>query len=324
MNKVGFYILFIGMTCLAFNAGATNVDKSLMVSEDVTVIVENLRGKVVIVGQETSHVRVEGQIDKQAKSFVFKQEQDTVFIQVKMPEHVSDSFWGNKKQHSNLTITMPMHGEIVFKGVSSDIQVKSVNGDLDIHTISGNVVVERSTDGANSLRNKVSIETVSGEIKTTALSGQLALTTVSGSIDDTASKGQIKYQTVSGDIKGESAAGSVKANAISANVELTLHAVSELKLSTVSGDVECDLGVADNGIIKASSVSGDLIFALPEGVNLDIKAQSNAGGNIKNKLNQDKVIVDKYGPGSQLRTTLGNGSAQLKATTMSGKVLFKN
>ncbi len=292
---------------------AKQVDERLSVGADVQIEIENLRGKVEIIGTDNNEVWVIGKLDEKANDFVFEQQGDSVIIQVQMPSSTHNSFWDNDDEESNLTIEVPKNAAINFRGVSSDVVLNNLHSDTNIKTVSGNIYAEN-------LHSRVELTSVSGDIKTEDLGGKIFLNTVSGNIKDKQSTGQLNYQAVSGDIDASSGAERVSASVISGNLEVVLARVVDAKLTSISGNVEVSMELSNDGLLKVSSVSGDVDVKFQQGVNAEFKVQSHAGGRIYNNLNDDKVDKAKHGPSSWLATITGTGSATVKASSVSGSI----
>ncbi|MDO6445167.1 DUF4097 family beta strand repeat-containing protein [Colwellia sp. 1_MG-2023] len=290
------------------------VDKSLAVDGATNISVENLRGKVKIVGWNKDEVAVVGEIDDKAERFIF--EKDGAFIKVKvvMPHHMKSS-WHEKG--SNLVINVPTKLRLDFQGVSTDVIVEGLAKSTEVKTVSGNIELD-------ALSELIEVSSVSGDITSKHLSGKINLSSVSGDIDDEKSAGRISLKAVSGHLKTSTQATEVFVNTVSGDIDMNLDKVDELLISTVSGDVEGELSLNDNGLIKMSSVSGDISLGFTNDVQASFRMKSNAGGDLVNKITNDKAKHAKYGPSSKLYFSTGNGKASVKASTVSGRLkVFK-
>lgn len=309
--KITSFILVCTFSALSF--AGEKVDKTLPANNITTVNIDNLRGNVAINGWDKAEVSLTGELDDEAEGYVFEQRETSIVIKVKMPRRL-DNGWNVKK--SNLVINMPKNVRVNFTGVSTDVQVKNLNRGAEIHTVSGEIT-------ANSILDHIELNTVSGNIKSKNLSGKIFLSSVSGNIDDNDSTGRLKLNAVSGEISANSAANEVSVNAVSGEIELVLSKVDELTISTVSGDAESKLFLNKNAEVKLSSVSGDIEIDLQDKVDASFRIDSNAGGDIVNKLTSDKAKHDKYGPSSRLYFQVGDGSASVRANTVSGEIKIK-
>jgi DUF4097 and DUF4098 domain-containing protein YvlB len=109
---------------------------------------------------------------------------------------------------------------------------------------------------------------------------------------------------VSGDVRVKNVSGSVSASAVSGDVEV---AVDRLE----GGDD-----------MKFSSVSGDVSVHLPSSLDADVD-MSSFSGSIKTDF-PIEVRTEKYGSRSSARGKLGEGSARLKMSSVSGDLSLRH
>jgi DUF4097 and DUF4098 domain-containing protein YvlB len=308
-------ICAIAFTALSLQTVAgEKVDKTLSVDEETNISVENLRGKVKILGWDKNEVSVSGEIDEKAERFVFEKDGGFIKVKVVMPHHMNSSW---HEEGSNLVIHMPRKLRLDFSGVSTDVSVEDLTKSTEIKSVSGNIYVD-------SLSDLIEISSVSGDIRSENLSGKINLTSVSGDIDDKKSQGRIILKAVSGHLKTRTEASEVFVNTVSGEIDMILNDVDELIISTVSGDVDGELSLNNSGRIKMSSVSGDIDLGFTNDVEASFRMRSNAGGDLVNKITSDKAKHAKYGPSSKLYFETGNGKASVKASTVSGRLkVFK-
>jgi len=287
------------------------VDERLNSDGVNAVSIENISGEVIIIGWDKTSVTVKGELDDKAKRLIFEQVGNTISIKVDLPNQGS---WTSKG--SELTIHMPTNIRMNFEGVSSDVEVRNLNNNVVVKTVSGDINARKITEN-------IELSSVSGTIKTSLLDGKINLSTVSGDIEDENSSGRLQLQAVSGEIKSDSKANEVFVNNVSGNTELQLAEVDELRISTVSGNTEVSLFLQQNGVVKASSVSGEVELDFQNDVAADFRLKSNAGGDLINKLTKHKADRAKYGPSSKLYFQTGNANSSVRVSTVSGDVVVK-
>lgn len=310
------YIQYVGLVCAmgvsAFVQAGEKVDKQLDVKDANQVSITNVKGKVFVKGWDKSEVSVKGELDDDTERFIFEQKGNEILIKVEVPKSRNRNNWSNS-DGSNLTIHIPTTIRMNFGGVSSDLTVENLSENTEANVVSGDIK-------ATNLSKLITLQSVSGDITSKDLSGKIQLSSVSGTIKDSNSNGRLKVEAVSGDIDTESSAIEVSLQAVSGEIDYKLGSVEELNINTVSGDANGELTLATNGSVKMSSVSGDLYTEFQKGVNARFKLNSNAGGNISNRITDDKVQKAKYGPSSKLKFSTGDGSAVVKASTVSGSI----
>lgn len=308
-NCLSLVLFVIALPSLA----GEKVNETMPLGNVNNISIENLRGSVVVLGVSGDKVSVIGELDDKAEGLTFEKSGSRIIIKVEVPEN-SRNGWG--VDGSELTIEIPKQVRVSFKGVSSNIHISNFSQASEVQTVSGDI-------RAKNLEQHVELASVSGNIYSKNLSGKIRLSSVSGDIDDRNSKGRAHFKTVSGNITSSSRASEVSANSVSGDIELKLAKVDELIVSTVSGEFESQLLLNKDGLLKMSSVSGDLTVDFKNSVQASFNLKANAGGNIVNKLTSDKAMRAKYGPSSQLSFDTGNASASVRASTVSGRIEVK-
>lgn len=284
------------------------VDKSMDVAGASQVYIENQRGVVSIQGYSGDTIELTGTLDDKAEELIFKKQGNRVKVIVEVPRQ---NGYNNNRNGSNLVLKVPQQLGINFEGVSSDVTVNNIESDVYIKTISGDI-------SAQKLLSHADMNSVSGNIKTSGLQGKINLHSVSGNITDELSTGKLSITVVSGDIETQSSAQDVRLEAISGNIEAKLTSVSDLEMKTISGDADVTLALENQGTAKMSSVSGDYTLVFEGDIDADFRLKTSAGGNIKNRLTNDKATKGKYVPSSKLSFTVGDGSGSVRGSTVSG------
>lgn len=122
--------------------------------------------------------------------------------------------------------------------------------------------------------------------------------------------------SVSGDVEISGVTGRVHASAVSGDVRVK-NVSGSVNASAVSGDVEVLVDRLDGGDdMKFSSVSGDVHVKLPASLDADVD-MSSFSGNIKTDF-PIEVRTEKYGSRTSARGKVGEGTARLKMSSVSG------
>ena len=288
------------------------VDEKMDVPKGTEVFVDNERGSIEVMASDDNVVHVTCTLDKRTEQFIFELRGSTLHVQVKTPEQ---NGWFDDDDGSKLTIYMPKTSHLDVKGVSMDFEAFDLEAGVEANLVSGDVKVENIKGG-------VEVSTVSGDIDARAIAGLVRLESVSGDINDKDSAAKVAhYQAVSGDIK-------VRADQleefylqnVSGDVSGELPKLKKANLKNVSGDIHISLNLANNGELKASSVSGDMEFIFASTPDASFDISTNAGGDIVNRLTNDKPTESRWGTSSELTFEVGAGSARVGITTVSGTV----
>ena len=145
-----------------------------------------------------------------------------------------------------------------------------------------------------------SFSSVSGDVSVTGVSGELSAKTVSGNTTVNNVSGSVNATSVSGNTRVGKVAGTVSAKSTSGNVEVeivSLDGAGAMEFTSVSGDVQVKLPGNPDAEVKLSSMSGRLKTDFPL-----------------------TIEESKYGTGRKANGRLGNGSRNLKISTISGDV----
>ncbi|HAS22007.1 DUF4097 family beta strand repeat-containing protein [Idiomarina loihiensis] len=312
---VGLLLLTLSFTVLA----QEEVDETLSVSPGARVLIDNMRGKVELIVHEKNEIRVVGTLDEKTEKFIFEQRGNGIHINVETPQERGFSF-SSDDGGSDLKIYLPASMDIKVNGVSMDVIANEFNGGLEIRLVSGDVSV-------NKIKNRLLLKTVSGDIDAKDIEGDVRFETVSGDIMDIRnSSDAATYQSVSGDITSQSdSITEFTAQSVSGDIDAKIGTLRKGKMTTVSGDATLTAALNENARLEASSVSGDLTFKWEGEIHANFNLKSNAGGEITNYLTKDKAIEAEWGPSSNLEFMIGEGSADISATTVSGEItLDKN
>lgn len=312
VNHIIMIVLFSSILAFApISIAGEKVDKTLTSDSVNAVTIENISGKVTVVGWDKASVTVKGELDDKAEKLVFEQVANTIHVKVQLP---NNNRWNTKG--SKLIIHMPSNLRMNFEGVSSHIELENLTNNVAAKTVSGNIV-------AKNLTEHIELSSVSGSISTQNLKGKISLVTVSGDIKDENSAGRLQLQVVSGNLVSTSEANEVVVNNVSGDIKLQLAKIDELNISQVSGDTAVNLFLQSDGVVKASSVSGAIALDFQDEVAADFRLKANAGGNLVNKLTSQKAESAKYGPSSKLNFQTGNASGSVGVNTVSGDVVVK-
>jgi DUF4097 and DUF4098 domain-containing protein YvlB len=98
---------------------------------------------------------------------------------------------------------------------------------------------------------------------------------------------------------------------------------SEVNARTTSGTLELHAKLLRDARVNVEGVSGDITLDLDDvpGLTLEIESFS---GDITGCLAGGAERVSKYGPGVRLNTRTGDGSARVRAKTLSGDIEICN
>lgn len=190
---------------------------------------------------------------------------------------------------------------------------------ITIESISGNVKI---TD----IKGDVSANTVSGDVRITGAGRINAAKTISGMVEITEAQvdGPLESSSVSGDVVlRRVTARRINAASVSGNIRLDELQCDRISANSTSGTVTFGGPLARNGRYELNSFSGEIRIALSGNTGFEIEANSFSGD-----IRSDLTITPRgpqngrRGPRRVLNGTFGDGSAVLDLTTFSGSIVI--
>ena len=148
---------------------------------------------------------------------------------------------------------------------------------------------------------RVTINTVSADIRSHFLAGEQSYKTVSGDVEVNPDGGKIHVQTVSGDIAVKTTeSAELSVNTTSGEVQVEGALIERFDARTVSGDIQFDAGFGVGNVHTIETVSGDVSIESSTGVTVDVKSS-----------------MEMHRGGSRTLVA-GDGAAQVRFRTLSG------
>lgn len=158
----------------------------------------------------------------------------------------------------------------------------------------------------------VSIETQSGDIEASDLSGSKAFRTASGDVVLRRLSGAVEVETVSGDLEIDGPAPiDLKARTVSGDVEIRVPVLRRLDLGTTSGDMQLDAELKGDGAFAIRTISGDVRIVGRSGIRIEAETitgdlSSDLPGKRESQLGRRVIIVGRPGPTLSFRSVSGD------------------
>ncbi|WP_405612368.1 DUF4097 family beta strand repeat-containing protein [Streptomyces sp. NBC_01508] len=150
------------------------------------------------------------------------------------------------------------------------------------------------------IKGRTDVRGVHGDTTLVGLAGRVRAETVAGNVEAQALTGDLRFSSVSGDLTVVDGSG------------------SSVRADTVSGDMVIDLEPAGKPTdIKINTVSGEVAIRLPHPADAKVEANT-ASGAVSNAF--DDLRVGGQWGAKKITGTLGAGTGQLKAMTVSGSI----
>jgi DUF4097 and DUF4098 domain-containing protein YvlB len=258
------------------------------------VEVSNVSGRIEVAGWDQERVEVTGTLGRGAEALEFRTQGRHTLIRVKYPS-------GTKNVGaSELRIRMPVESRLVVASVAADVEIRDLRG----------------AQRANS---------VSGDIETVMFSEDVQLKTVSGDIRlvGTGSPGLLTITTVSGDVEVRSVAGEIVLQTVAGDLDVASEQLERARIRTTNGDATLHTGLAPEARIEMEAVNGTLSLVL-KGEQSDAEyTLETFNGRIENAFGPEPVRTSRYAPGTELRFTIGEGSARVNMETLNGAIILR-
>lgn len=281
-------VLLMLVTASAF--AGQSVDKSWDIDANATVSIENVAGNIEVRGWDRAEAHLTGELGDSVDELEINATGSSLQISVV-----------NRNQRNvdstELKLMMPKGATIDVSAVSADIDISGLDNE------------------------KLTANSVSGDVDVKAASRRVTVETVSGDLEFSGDTSRISAETVSGDMNLSGIAGEIEATTVSGDMELQAGLVDSVKLETVSGDVTAFAEVSGNGKLSAESMSGDVTIVLPASQDGLFRAQSFSG-----RISTDFGSVEKarHGPGSHLKYLAGSSGAEVRVESFSGNIRLKH
>jgi len=147
------------------------------------------------------------------------------------------------------------HAGAKLATASGDISLSDCRGDVSVSSASGDIAL------ADCPELKAQVQTASGDIELTGCAGSASLHTVSGDAE-IGLEGDLSATSVSGDLRaGVAGARNVVVHSTSGDVDLDISSAApglQLALVSISGDVSLELPGGISAKIEAATTSGDI------------------------------------------------------------------
>ena len=185
------------------------------------------------------------------------------------------------------------------------LELKSVSGDITSHGVKG----------------ELEVEAVSGDIDVSDGTGMVELTNVSGDITAARLSGENRIDVVSGDVALSDVSGTFEIETVSGEMTIERASLKSLRTESVSGELSYDGTLDPQGRYEFHSQSGDIRLRLPSSAGGSVRLET-FSGSVDSEFPMTMQPGD-HGMGEhpkRLEFTFGKGGARITAETFSGDI----
>ena len=215
MNKLAWWPFGLLLMAPLAALAAEDIDRTLDVSDDALVRVENVAGSIEFTAWDRNEVRIKGRIADDVEEVEIETTSDGIRVQVRNKRNQ------RRIDPTHLELSVPKGARIDAEGVSADLTVTGLEGE------------------------SLSLETVSGDIEVQAASRRVDLSSVSGDVEFKGSAERMKAESVSGDLILIGVRNDVEASTGSGEITLDGGVVENGRVETVSGEISLLLELAE-------------------------------------------------------------------------------
>lgn len=263
-------------------AAAQQTDTVVPVEPGSRLTIEGFRGEVTVRAWDRNEMRVVG--DHSRRTFLDIDRSGSA-VRIR-----ADAWAGTAQVDCELTVPASMDIDIRGTFVTADID--GVEGDVRVFTTQGDIRVRGG-------RGFVRLETVNGRVE---------LDDAEGRVDVRSTTGRVSVTNARGDIAASSVSGSITLEGIES---------SDVRAETTSGAVYYDGTIANGGRYALSTHSGDVVVAMPDGVNATVGV-SMFSGNLDTAF--PVTVTGTRSRGRPFSFTIGDGSARVELQSFSGDI----
>ena len=281
-------LLAAGSACNAAS-DTSSFDHTVPADPSGIVEISNVTGKLTVIGWDKNEVAVHAVLDPGVTRVDVTSSKGRTIVKVVLPNFSSGD------NDADLEVRVPNRSEVQASAVSADLETSRLLGPQRLKTVSGDLRAEIAAADFEA-------KTVSGELR----------------LRGGAPMGDVRVSSVSGDITLDRGGGDVEATSVSGAVRLELDPASGVRMHSTSGDLTFRGSLTDGASVEAETVSG--------GVNLRSRSSgyeyeaSSFSGEIGNCFGKQAERVSRYGPGSRLNGTFGDGKGRVRVKSMSGDI----
>ena len=229
------------------------MERSFQTAGEPHLRVRNPSGHVSVETGETAETVVElhalrdDEVTRTAISnAVVEQSGETVTVEI------AGKSWGflGRSPSVGIRILCPYGSALDCTTASADVSTTGRIGDGTVKTASGDVLLEH-------VGGSLDVQTASGDLRVSAVDGQARLKTVSGDVRIGIARSSLEVGLVSGDLELGEAHTDVSAGTVSGDQNVRSIRDGQIRLQSVSGDIEVGVAPGTRVFIDASATSGD-------------------------------------------------------------------
>lgn len=164
---------------------------------------------------------------------------------------------------------------------------------------------------------RVEVGMVGADAVVSGVHGRTGVRSVTGDTTLVGLSGPVSAESVSGNLEAQALTGKLRFHSVSGDLTVVEGTASSVRADSVSGDMVVDLDPSGPADIALNSVSGEIAIRLPHPADARVEANT-ASGSVTNAF--DGLRISGQWGAKKITGTLGAGTGNLRATTVSGSI----
>ena len=287
MRKAILFAAVLGLAGSEAQAQA-KLNRGLKLNADGAVRIYNLVGSVRVVGWNRDSVAVRGSL---GKGNVLHMGGAGAGMKL-FVEGVDE----RNPAAADIEVSVPIRAKVWVKTATASIDVSGVTGSLDLYV-------------------------VGGDIKVTGSPADVHAEAIDGSITIIGSPAWVRAKSASGNVSLDGSSSDVTISTVSGKIDVDGTRFERAKFESVTGDIRFAGSFERGGLINFDTHSGAIEVDIPAGSPADFEVVSIAA-KITNRLTSTRPIAGRYGRGSELATSSGDGGSRVVIRSFKGPVML--
>lgn len=273
----------------ATTAGAQQrLDRGQALDATGAVRVYNVAGRVKVIGWKRDSIAVHGSLGKgNALHMGGGRSGMKMFV-----EAIDES----RASPADLELYVPAGAKVWVKTATASIDVRDFAGSLDLYVVSGDIKVSGNPADVNA-------------------------EAIDGSITIVGSPGWVRAKSASGNVTLDGSSPDVGCSTVSGKIDVDGTRFERAKFESITGSIRFAGRFERGGLVNFDSHSGAIEIGMPAGSPADFDIVSIAG-TITNKLTSKGATTGRYGKGSELTTSSGDGGTRIVVRSFKGPIIL--
>jgi DUF4097 and DUF4098 domain-containing protein YvlB len=269
------------------------VNRTLPLNADGAVRIYALTGTVTVRGWDQDAIRISGELGSGNRLHAGGGR-----TAVKAFVEADDD---RQPRPSRLEVMVPARAKVWIKTATATVLVSGVSGSVDAYVIGGLIRVTGNPADLNA-------EAIDGNIEVIGSPGWVRAKSAGGTVSLRGGSRDATLSTVTGRIAVQGQPGAAR--------------FERARFESVTGDIVFSGEIQRGADVRFDSNGGSVDIVMAGGASAEVEA-STISGTIRNGLTTSRPVRGRFGRGSELLTSAGDGGARITVRTFSGPIILR-